>query len=137
MLRDVVLNCDFDSLLSVVNQQSEINRAKKQNRFITQNLYPLTKNFLQGYYLNSPFPIAKRTFNDVDCAAKVYSYFLQTYGFTSEGEQQLAGQAFSPNSSGLGLLGQFNLDLGFNLGELFKQYWWILLLIGVVYIYKD
>ena len=138
MFKDVVLNCDFSSLLNVVNQQSEIIRAKKQNRFITNNLYPLTKNFLQSYYLNSPFTSYKKTFKDVECAAQVYSYFLMTYGYSSEAAvAQNAGSAFSPNSSGLGLLGQFNLDLGFNLGELLKSYWWILALIGVIYISKD
>ena len=136
MLKDT-FNCDFTSLLAIVNQSNEITRAKKQNRFITNQIYPLTKSFLQNYYLNSSFASYKKTFNDVNCAAKVYSYFLATYGYSSEGEAQKAGAAFQTNSSGLGLLGLFDLDLGFNLGDLLKNYWWILALIGVGYYIKE
>lgn len=127
MLRDdpFYKECSFDVILSFANSETEKQRAKKQNSNLKLVAYPLTKNFLQTYYLSTNFSNLKKTFTDINCAADVYSYFVMSYGYktgTNSGGASGAGQ-----SSGLNPFSPFKVDLGFNFGS-FGSWLWIILL---------
>jgi len=124
----VTLECDWFKLLPVVNNTDEINRVKKINPNIKLAPYPLTRQFLNNYFLNSEFNIKSQfTF---DCAASMYSYFLNTYGYSPGGASNFpiatgAGGA----SSGLNPAGFINVDL-------FPPWLLALLLVGVIVFFK-
>ncbi|MBK9285054.1 MAG: hypothetical protein IPM51_12175 [Sphingobacteriaceae bacterium] len=124
--------CDFNTILSFANSQTEKTRALRQNSNLKNAPYPLTKNFLQSYYNSRPFSNLKNTFKNVNCAADVYSYFVMTYGFnvgsSGTGTASAAGQ-----SSGLNPFSPFKIDLGFNFGSTGLLLW--LLIAGLV-VYK-
>lgn len=125
------LECGFAELLPFINSATEKSRAITFNRKIKSSFYPLTKQFLQNYYLTTNYAELKKSFKSVDCAADVYSYFVQTYGMPVGSPSGTSGAA-GANSSGLGPFGLVDLDLGFNLG----QFSWLWLLLAGLVIYK-
>jgi len=125
------LECGFAELLPFINSATEKNRAMTFNRKIKASFYPLTKSVLQNHYLNTNYSNLKKTFKSVDCAADVYSYFVQTYGMPVGSSSGTSGAA-GANSSGLDPFGFTNLDLGFNLG----RFSWLWFLLAGLVVYK-
>lgn len=118
--------CSFDVLLPYINSGAEKSRARLINKNIKSSFYPLTKKTLVDYYLNTNYSNLKNSFSSVNCAADVYSYFVQSYGFkpgSNDGTQNASGA----QSSGLNPFFGINANLGFNFGSL-GSYFWILLL---------
>jgi hypothetical protein len=129
------LECDFSVLLPFMNSQTEKMRVLNFNKKIKSSFYPLTKSFLQDYYLKTNYSHLKKSFKNVNCAADVYSYFVQTYGMpvgTSIG----GNGAASANSSGLNPFFGAGVDLGFNLGSIGSWLWLFLLGAGFIYLNK-
>jgi len=125
------LECDFNTVLNFANSQNGIANAMRINKNINPGLYPLTELALKNYYNSSNYSNLKKTFKRVNCAADVYSYFVQSYGLTA-GNGTITGGAAGANSSGLNPFSPFKLDLGFNLGGI-SWLWW---LVAGVIIYK-
>ena len=127
MLRDDIFykQCDFDIILSFANSESEKQRARSQNINVKNAPYPLTKNFLQQYYLSKDYSNLKNTFKDVNCAADVYSFFVMTYGLKVGSNSN--GASGAGQSSGLNPFSPVKVDLGFNFGS-FGSWLWILLI---------
>jgi len=126
------LECDFETVLRFANSATEKRRVLSFNRKIRSSFYPLTKSVLQNHYLNTNYTELKNTFKNVDCAADVYSYFVQTYGMPVGSPSGSSGAA-GANSSGLNPFFGAGVDLGFNFGAVGSYFW--LLLAGLV-IYK-
>jgi hypothetical protein len=129
------LECDYATLLNFINTPVEKNRAIRYNRNIKASLYPLTENFLRSVYLNTDYSNLKDTYNNINCAAGVYSYFLMSYGRTVNAGTTASGATSGNNSSGLNPFGLFNADLGFNLGGI-SWLWWLLIAAGVYKVVK-
>lgn len=125
------LECDYNTILNFANSQNGIASAMRINKNINPGLYPLTEIALKNYYNSSNYSNLKKTFKNIDCAADVYSYFVQSYG-VQFGSGTEPGGAAGANSSGLNPFGLFNLDLGFNLGGI-SWLWW---LVAGVIVYK-
>lgn len=128
--------CDFNIILSFANSDAEKRRAVYQNKNLKSAPYPLTKNFLQSYYSNAAFSNLKKTFNNINCAADVYSFFVMSFGYR-EGSGTSTGGASGAQSSGLNPFSPVKVDLGFTFGS-FGVWLWILLIgIGVYKLTKD
>jgi len=125
------LECDFNTVLNYANSQSGIANAIQINKNINPGLYPLTELALKNYYNSSNYSNLKKTFKNANCAADVYSYFVQSYGLKAGNGTATSGAA-GANSSGLNPFSPFKLDLGFNLGGV-SWLWW---LVAGVIIYK-
>lgn len=131
-LKDELLyfQCDWTIILNFANSLEEKSRAYNQNKLLKNAPYPLTKNFLQNYYNTTNFK-AKESMKPVSCAAPVYSYFVQTYGF-KEGEGTGGGNAIGATSDPSYGFNPFGL-IPFNFSIL---PWWLWLALAGVVIYK-
>ena len=123
--------CDFAILLPYINSSVEKSRARILNKNVSLSLYPLTKNYLVNHYLNTNYSNLKKSFSNVNCAADVYSYFIQSYGYRiGTGSDATASSA---QSSGLNPFFGVNADLGFNFGSIGSYLWLILIGAGLLY----
>jgi hypothetical protein len=129
------LECNFETLLPFINSEAEKRRVLSFNKNIKSSFYPITQKALQDYYLNTNYSNLKKSFKSVNCAADVYSYFVQSYGMrvgSSSGNEYATGG----QSSGLNPFFGINADLGFNFGS-FGSWLWLILLAGGYFLIKD
>lgn len=124
----ITLECDWIKLLPVANSEHERNRVLQINPNVRMAPYPLTRNFLNNYFMQSDFNI-KNKFN-YDCAASMYSYFLNTYGYTPGG----GGNFPIPTGAG-GASSGINPG-GFINANLFPPWLLGLLLVGLIVLFK-
>ena len=124
----ITLECDWNKLLPVANGNHERNRVIQINPNVRMAPYPLTRNFLNDYFMRSNFTI-KNQFN-YDCAASMYSYFLNTYGY------QPGGGGNFPIPTGAGGASSGINPAGFINADLFPPWLLGLLLVGVIVFFK-
>lgn len=126
--------CNYNEALAWANSASGKNYLISRNNKI-KNLFPLTENFLRSNYLNNDFTGYKTSFPDVNCANDTLGLFVATYGYLPGGTN--ATGADNAQSSGLNPFFGLNLNAGFDfgdIGKLFKDLAWILLLVAGIYL---
>lgn len=126
MLSELILECDWNKILSYANSSAGINAAKNQNRNITSAVYPLTQNYLNQYYSNTNFVNLKKSFKPYNCAAAMYSYWLMSYGTGTGGvgQEPSGGAAGAIPSTGFNPYGLIDWNV-------LPSWLWIGLLIGL------
>ena len=78
---DITKNCDWDSELIWANQNK--NYFISLNPYIgrdKEDLFPLTRTYLDNFYLNTDRGNLKATYSNYDCAADMVSFWTQAYG---------------------------------------------------------
>ena len=129
-LNDAVLECDWMIVLPVYNTSQERNRVISFNYNIRNAVYPLTRNYLNGFYNQTNYQ--HKSYFNFDCAASMYSYFLTFYG-------RPAGYGASnfPFATGAGVSTGYNFlnPLGVD-WDILPGWLWILILIGAVIVVK-
>ena len=132
-MSSITLECSFDILLPQVNANAEKYFEYNIN---TKKDYPLTKQFLQKYvndnkiFYPNLYSGIFRNSDDINCAARVFTFYTQSRGKLYEGGGTSAGKAGAGVEGGLLPLGFGNL---FGIGALD----WLLLLVIAYLILKD
>lgn len=128
------LECDFNKILIFANSNAEKNRAISQNKNVRSAPYPLTREFLINYYNSTNFYL-KQFYKNSNCASDVYSYFVATYGATSQYSGGTGSQASGAQTGGGSSLG-LNPFFGLKLQE-FPLFLIVLALAGAYLVLKD
>lgn len=126
-----VLECTWEPILLMANSTAERLRVERFNPSLRSAPYPLTREKLNLYYNQTDFYL-KRFHDYPDCASAMYSYFLATYGQTSQtsggGSKAVPGKRGEGTSFGFNPLFGFDSPLGFWL--------WLLILTGGYFYFK-
>lgn len=131
MSNGIVLECNWQNVLTYANSSNGILNAKKQNRNITDLNFPLTRNYLNNYYSSTNFENLKKSYKPYDCAAAMYSYWLMSYGHgtTGTGQNPYGGAAGALPSTGFNPYGAFDWNV------LPNWLWLALLIAGGLFVY--
>lgn len=125
-----VLECDWNKVLSIYNSNTERNRVKQINPNLSVAKYPLTRDYLNSYYVSTNYESLKKSITQYDCASAMYSYFVMSFGTVdgiSGGNGSKPGATgASPHSTGFNPYGLIDWDF------LPSWMWLLLLAVGVI-----
>lgn len=132
MSNGIILECDWIKVLSFANSSQGIESAKRQNKNITDAIYPLTRNYLNNYYISTNFENLKKSYKPYDCAAAMLSYWLMSYGYgvSGSGQNPYGGASGALPSTGFNPYGAFNWNV-------LPNWLWLALIIGLGLIVYD
>lgn len=123
-LSQPVLECDWNLTLPVYNSNAERYRVKQINSNLSLAKYPLTREYLNRYYLTTDFPSLKKTITQYDCAGAMYSYFIMSFG-TATGN---GGNGSKPGATGANPYSTGFNPYGLIDWDLLPSWLWLLLL---------
>lgn len=134
MIKDEILECDWNKTLSVYNSETERNRVKRFNANLIMAQYPLTRDYLNNYFNENKFSFSDYKSFIYDCSASMYSYFVMTFGYKpgSDGTGKKILPGASPGGKGV----SFGFNPFFGLFNIDNPMLWILLILAGIIIIK-